>query len=72
MNPRAEDFPSAGRRLAAAMISYQIGNVGVDRVLRQYRAKPLDSWCEAKAQEILKEMTERSLSVKPRVQTPRL
>lgn len=33
---KARSFPSAGRRLLAALISYQAGHAGVDRILKQY------------------------------------
>jgi hypothetical protein len=72
LTPKAQSFPSAGRRLAAALISYQIGHSGVDRVLKQYSDKKVDPWWEKKAQELLREMNNRKLFVPPPPQTPRM
>jgi len=72
MAPRPQSFPSAGRRLAAALISYQIGHTGVDRVLKQYGDKKVDPWWEKKAQELLREMNNRKLFIPPPPQTPRM
>lgn len=71
MTPRAKSFPSAGKRLAAAMISFRLGYTGVDRVLRRYKNGPLDAWWEKKAQQILREML-RKADFQPPTQTPRL
>lgn len=54
------------------MISFKTGYTGVDRVLRQYLAKKVDPWWEQKAQQILREMTQRHLDPKRRAQTPRM
>lgn len=73
MTPKAHSFPSAGRRLAAALISYQIGHAGVDRVLKQYRDKKVNPWWEKKAQELIAEMMrDKKLFVPPPPQTPRM
>jgi hypothetical protein len=72
MTPTAKDFPSAGRRLAAALMSYQIGHAGVDRVLRQTRKKNIDPWWEQKAQELIEEMLAKKIFVLAPPQTPRL
>lgn len=72
MTPKAKSFPSAGRRLAAALISYQIGHAGVDRVMKQYMNKKLNPWWEKKAQELLKEMMLRNRFTPPPPQTPRM
>jgi hypothetical protein len=49
-------FREAGRRLKAAMISYQMGYKGVDSTLRQVPEDPGDSWTEM-AEHILRGMT---------------
>ena len=72
MTPRAKSFPSAGRRLAAALISYQIGHAGVDRVLKQYGHAKINPWWEAKAQQLIKEMLNKKIFVLPPPQTPRM
>jgi hypothetical protein len=72
MTPSPKDFPSAGRRVAAALISYRIGHAGVDRVLQQFREKKIDPWWEQKAQELIDEMIEKKMFVPAPPQTPRL
>lgn len=48
-------FPTQGQRLAAAIISYQLGHPTVDGTLKQYVGGNLHSWWEEKALEIYKE-----------------
>ena len=72
MTPKAKSFPSAGRRLAAALISYQIGHAGVDRVLKQYGDKKVNPWWEKKAQALIREMLQKNIFVPPPPQTPRM
>jgi hypothetical protein len=48
-------FREAGRRLKAAMISYQMGYKGVDSTLKQLPEDPGDSWAEM-AEHILRGM----------------
>lgn len=50
-----KDFTEAGRRLKAAMISYQLGYKGVDSTLKQVPEDPGDSWTEM-AEHILRGM----------------
>jgi hypothetical protein len=72
MTPRAKSFPSAGRRLAAALISYQIGHAGVDRVLKQQSDKKINQWWEKRAQELIREMLDKRIFIPPPPQTPRM
>jgi hypothetical protein len=48
-------FPTLGERLAAAIVSYQLGLPTVDKTLRQYAAGNVHPWWEEKALEIYKE-----------------
>jgi hypothetical protein len=48
-------FPTLGQRLAAAVISYQLGRPTVDGTLKQYVGGHLNEWWENKALEIYKE-----------------
>jgi hypothetical protein len=45
----------AGRRLKAALVSYQLGRAGVDRTLKQVPDDPGEGWAEL-AQELLTRM----------------
>jgi hypothetical protein len=72
MTPKAKHFPSAGRRLAAALISYQIGHAGVDRVLKQHMDKKVNPWWEKKAQELIREMMTKNIFTPPPPQSPRM
>lgn len=59
---KAKSFPSAGRRLLAALISYQAGHSGVDRILKQYahlKIKP--EWNEL-AMKLLAEINQATAS----------
>jgi len=51
----AKQFPTLGQRLAAAIISYQLGKPSVDGTLKQYVGSNLHSWWEEKALEIYKQ-----------------
>lgn len=55
MQKQAKPFPSLGQRLAAAIISYQLGRPTVDGTLKQYVSGNLHPWWEEKALEIYKE-----------------
>lgn len=44
--PKAKSFPSLGARIAAAIVSYQLGHSGVDRALKEYAHVTLDPWWE--------------------------
>jgi hypothetical protein len=48
-------FREAGRRLKAAIISYQMGYKGVDSTLKQVPEDPGDSWTEM-AEHILRSL----------------
>jgi hypothetical protein len=72
MAPRPQSFPSAGRRLAAALISHQLGFTGVDRAIKQYRDKKIDPWWEQKAEQLIREMLKRKLFIPPPPKTPRM
>lgn len=49
-------FPTLGQRLLAAIVSYQLGHVGVDRVLRDYSDGPVESWWEEKGMELARRL----------------
>ena len=51
-----KSFPTLGQRLLAAIVSYQLGHVGVDRVLRDYPDGPVDSWWEEKGMELARRL----------------
>jgi hypothetical protein len=51
----SKPFPTLGQRLAAAMISYQLGRPTVDGRLKQYVGSNLHHWLEEKALELYKE-----------------
>jgi len=51
----AKQFPTLGQRLAAAIISYQLGKPSVDGTLKQYVGSNLHPWWEEKALEIYKQ-----------------
>ncbi len=55
MDKSSKSFPTLGQRLAAAIISYQLGKMGVDGTLKQYVGGNLHPWWEQKALEIYKE-----------------
>ena len=55
MDKPPKPFPTLGQRLAAAMISYQLGRPTVDGTLKQYVGGNLDPWWEATALSIYKE-----------------
>jgi len=65
---KEKSFPSLGARIAAALVSYQLGHAGVDRVLKQYANVKIDPWWEdvgrALQQEVVKR-TENSLPDPP-------
>jgi hypothetical protein len=48
-------YKEAGRRLKAALISYQLGRTGVDRTLKEVPEDPGEGWTEL-AQHLLTEM----------------
>jgi hypothetical protein len=52
MDKSSKPFPTLGQRLAAAMISYQLGRPTVDGTLKQYVGGNLDPWWEEKAMSI--------------------
>ena len=56
--PKAKSFPSLGSRVAAAIASYNLGHVGVDRVLKEYAHVKTSEWWEIKAQELAREAME--------------
>lgn len=72
MTPAPKSFPSAGKRLAAAMLSFRLGYTGVDRALKRFAGKPVDAWWEKQAQRLLRAMEKSNRDVKPRAQTPRM
>lgn len=51
--PTIKPFPSAGQRLAAALISYKLGYPSVDAVLDKWGEVLNGYWWEQKAQELL-------------------
>jgi hypothetical protein len=55
MDKPPKPFPTLGQRLAAAIISYQLGRPTVDGTLKQYAGGNLDPWWEEKALSIYKE-----------------
>jgi hypothetical protein len=55
MGRSSKPFPTLGQRLAAAMISYQLGRPTVDGTLKQYVGGNLHPWWEEKALELYKE-----------------
>jgi hypothetical protein len=55
MDKSSRPFPTLGQRLAAAMISYQLGRPTVDGTLKQYVGGNLNPWWEEKAMSIYKE-----------------
>jgi hypothetical protein len=48
MDKSPKPFPTLGQRLAAAIISYQLGRPTVDGTLKQYVGGNLDPWWERK------------------------
>lgn len=48
-------FPTLGQRLAAAILSYQLGRPTVDGTLKQYAEGSVHPWWEERALEIYKE-----------------
>jgi hypothetical protein len=44
MDRTSKPFPTLGQRLAAAIISYQLGRPTVDGTLKQYVGGNLDPW----------------------------
>jgi hypothetical protein len=50
MDKSSKPFPTLGQRLAAAMISYQLGRPTVDGTLKQYVGGNLDPWWAAEIQ----------------------
>jgi hypothetical protein len=58
MDKASKPFPTLGQRLAAAIISYQLGRPTVDGTLKQYVGGNLDPWWEEKALELYKEVNQ--------------
>jgi hypothetical protein len=58
MDKSPKPFPTLGQRLAAAIISYQLGRPTVDGTLKQYVGGNLDPWWEEKALELYKEVNQ--------------
>jgi hypothetical protein len=56
--PKAKSFPSLGERVAAAIMSYNLGHSGVDRVLKQTAHVKVSEWWEQKARELQRESME--------------
>lgn len=52
-------FNEAGRRLKAALISYQLGKAGVDSTLKNMPDDPGPGWAEL-AEQLLREMAEHA------------
>lgn len=50
-----DSYREAGRRLKAALISYQLGRAGVDRTLKEVSDDPGEGWVEL-AQILLRQM----------------
>ncbi len=48
-------YREAGRRLKAALVSYQLGRAGVDRTLKETPEDPGEGWAEL-AQHLLTQM----------------
>ncbi|MGH9607445.1 MAG: hypothetical protein ACRD3N_17285 [Terracidiphilus sp.] len=48
-------YREAGRRLKAALVSYQLGRAGVDRTLKETPEDPGEGWAEL-AERLLTEM----------------
>ena len=58
-------YREAGRRLKAALVSYQLGRAGVDRTLKEVPEDPGEGWAEL-ARQLLTGMTEQlGKSLKP-------
>jgi hypothetical protein len=55
---KVHPFNEAGRRLKAALISYQLGRAGVDRTLKESPEDPGEDWAEL-AEELLRDMAEQ-------------
>jgi hypothetical protein len=51
-------YNEAGRRIKAALVSYQMGMKGVDRTLKEMPEYPGDGWAEL-AEKLLRGMNER-------------
>jgi hypothetical protein len=56
--PKAKSFPSIGERVAAAVISYNLGHAGVDRALKQYSDIKVSDWWEEKGRQLQREAAE--------------
>ena len=67
--PKGKSFPSLGSRIAAAVLSYQLGHTGVDRVLKQYANVKVDPWWEDVGRALQQEIVKRTES--PLEDTPR-
>ena len=63
--PKAKAFPSLGTRIAAAVVSYQLGHAGVDRALKQYANHKVDSWWEDLGRAIQQEIVKKTASPLP-------
>jgi hypothetical protein len=61
--PKAKSFPSLGARIAAAIVSYQLGHAGVDRLLKQYADVKLDPWWEKVGRELQEKMVKIKISL---------
>ncbi len=55
MDKSDKAFATLGQRLAAAIVSYQLGRPTVDGTLKQYASSNVHPWWEEKALEIYKE-----------------
>lgn len=52
-----KSYPTLGQRVLAAVMSYQLGHVGVDHVLKEYYSDgPANSWWEEKGKELQREL----------------
>jgi hypothetical protein len=57
--PKTNDLPSPGARLAAALISHQLGHPGLDWLLAHYVDLDVGPWWHEKANALLREMLEQ-------------
>jgi hypothetical protein len=58
MAQSSHPYNEAGRRLKAALISYQLGRKGVDSTLKQMPESAGEGWAEI-AEKLLREMAEQ-------------
>ena len=68
--PKRKSFPSAGRRLLAALISYQAGHAGVDRLLKQYESIEISPGWDELAMKLLEQLNARRGGAAPRIPEP--